>query len=61
MIFSFSSFQLRVISSFFVNLAAGWFIALFITRDFLVLTTDFALSIISLQLSFNIEEELEND
>lgn len=57
---SFSPRKLRVLSAFFINLAAGWFLALFVTKDTFVLTTEFLFSIISLRLAFDIEEELEN-
>jgi hypothetical protein len=56
----FSKSHLKVLSSFFVNLAATWFIGLFLTKDIFVLTTNFLFSILSLKLSFVIEEELEN-
>lgn len=57
---TFSQSQLRVVSAFLVNIAAGWFLAIFVTKDIFVLTTEFLLSIISLRVAFDLEEELDH-
>lgn len=55
-LFKFSEYQLRVLSSFFVNLSAAWFIALFVTSNIVSQITNFILAILSLEVAFEIEK-----
>ena len=51
--------HLRVLSAVCANLAAGWFVAIFATRDLLALTMDIVAVILSLYLAIKAEELLE--
>lgn len=55
-----NSAQLRVVSTFLVNIAAGIFLLLFTIHDLSVLTTSIAFATICLVLSIKIEEALIN-
>lgn len=51
--------RFRVLSAFFTNLSAAWFLALIIGKEPLpVLTLDFICSIITLLVSFEIEAKI---
>lgn len=51
----FDQYRLKVLSGFFTNISAGWFIALFISKDIISLIYNLLLSILSLQVAFLIE------
>lgn len=55
----FSRPQIRVFSSVFSNLTAGWLITLFVTKDLFVLTGNFLNVILSLYFAVKLEEILE--
>lgn len=52
-------YQLKVLASWFLDLSAGWFISLFATKDFWVLTYSFTASIMCLYLAFQLEGKAE--
>lgn len=54
----FSKTRLKVLSGFFTNLSAAWFLAIFGTPDVFALTSSVMFSILSLRLAFYLEEEL---
>ncbi|OGH18581.1 MAG: hypothetical protein A2868_02345 [Candidatus Levybacteria bacterium RIFCSPHIGHO2_01_FULL_40_15b] len=51
--------QLRVLSNVFGNFVVVWIVAMFGTRNILVLTANFVLAIISWRLAVKVEEILE--
>ena len=61
MIRDLSPAKLKILASFFTNLAAAWFLAIFFSKNILVLTTDFLLSILSIYLAFILQEMTQND
>lgn len=55
------TYQLRIISAWFVNLSAGWFASIFfLLNQPWLLTLSILLAILFLYLSMKIEEYLEN-
>ena len=52
--------QLRVFSGIFTNLVVVWLIALFATKDLVVLTRDILLVILFLYLAVKTDEMTEN-
>ena len=50
-----SKSKLKVLSAFFTNISAAWFVAPVVTRDPVVLIANFFLAISSLQIAFDIE------
>ena len=56
----FSRSFLKVLSSFLGNLAAGWFIAAFIAKEFMVIIADLLACLIALYLATRTEELVKN-
>ncbi len=52
--------HLRVASAFFTNISATWFIALFVSQDFLSLIFDIVWLILNLAIANKIETILED-
>lgn len=52
--------QLRVLSSFCTDLAAAWFVALFISQNLWLLTRNFVFCILWLGLAFKLEKMSED-
>jgi len=51
--------HLRVLSSLITDLSAGWFLAIFVAKDPLVLTMNLIAAILCLLIAFKLENILE--
>lgn len=58
---SFTISQVKIISSWFVNLSAGWTLIIFASKDIFTLTGAIFGAIFSLRIAFELEKSLEND
>lgn len=56
---AFTKPQLRIVSSIFSNLGAGWILAMFLAQDAFTLTGDIIFATISISIGLMAEEVLE--
>lgn len=57
---NFTISQVKIISSWFVNLSAGWTLIIFASKDIFTLTGAIFGATLSLKMAFELEKFLEN-